>query len=501
MNDHSKPSILFATSEMFPLAKTGGLADVSAALPATLSLLGVDIRTIIPGYPGAMDCLVDRRIVCALDDIGGRLIEGTDPCSGLKVYLYDEPSLYDRNGSLYQDPNGADWYDNHRRYAAFCHAASRIACGSAGLGWQPDIVHANDWHTGLLPAILSARDAGRPATLFTIHNLAFQGNFDATLAPDLGLPDEMLTSEGIEFYGKLSFLKAGLRYADKLTTVSPTYAREVLTPEFGCGMDGLLRARAEDLTGILNGVDYSIWDPATDEALPHRYGVEDLSGKDGCKAAIREELGLDPSSAPLLIFVNRITQQKMADVLLAALPALIASGIQVAIHGQGDRTLEEALSAQAQNHGGRIAVDIGYDEQTARRLTAAADLSLTASRFEPCGLTTMYAMRYGALPVTRHVGGVADTVVDADEALSGGDEATGFVFAAESADEMLACIERAEKWYGRRDWSRVQRSAMRRDFGWERSARRYLELYRSLRPEAFEKKASREDCGKDSLAA
>jgi starch synthase len=501
MNDYRKPRILFATSEMFPLAKTGGLADVSAALPATLLRLGVDIRTIIPGYPGAIDCLVDRRIIGTLDDIGGRLIEGRDPCSGLKVYLYDEPALYDRDGSLYQDPNGTDWCDNHRRYAAFCHAASRIARGSAGLGWQPDIVHSNDWHTGLLPAILSAYDAPRPATLFTIHNLAFQGNFDAALAADLGLPNEMLTSDGIEFYGKLSFLKAGLRYADKLTTVSPNYAREVLTPEFGCGMDGLLRARADDLVGILNGVDYTIWDPGTDEALPHRYGVEDLTGKDGCKAAVRGQLGLDPSSAPLLIFVNRITHQKMADVLLAALPALIGSGIQVAIHGQGDRALEEALLAQAQSHGGRIAVDIGYDEQTARRLTAAADLSLTASRFEPCGLTTMYAMRYGALPVTRHVGGVTDTVVDADEALSGGEEATGFVFAAETVGEMLACVARAGQWYGRRDWSRVQKSAMRRDFGWERSAQRYLELYRNLRPDAFGETPDGEDCRKASLAA
>jgi starch synthase len=403
------------------------------------------------------------------------------PDTGLPVYLYDAPSLYRRGGSLYQDMAGRDWPDNHLRYAALCHAAAKLALGGAGIGWRPDVVHGNDWHAGLLPALLATAPGPRPATVFTIHNLAFQGNFDFGVLPDLWLPPDIAHDDGIEFFGRISFLKAGIRYADRLTTVSPTYAREILTPEYGCGMDGLLRQRARDLVGILNGVDYSIWDPAHDEALACNYHADDVSGKQLCKAAVQDELGLARSDRPMVIFVNRFTHQKMADVLLAALPSLVESGAQIVLHGQGDRGLEDAFrSAAANSDGAHLAVRVGYGETFARRLTAAADMSITASRFEPCGLTTMYAMRYGALPITRHVGGIADTVVDPDSAMAGDAGASGFVFKDDTPDQMVEGVRRASQWFRSHSWNDIQKSAMRRDFGWERSAQRYLELYGSL---------------------
>lgn len=475
--------VLFVSAEAFPLAKTGGLADVAAALPLALSQLGVDVRLLLPAYPQALDLLREKRVVATLDDIpgSGRLIAGWMPDTGLPVYLYDAPGLYRRNGTLYQDEHGSDWPDNHARYAALCHAACRIALGVESLKWKPALVHANDWHAALIPAILASSGPNRPRTLLTIHNMAFQGNFPCAAAGGLGLPAEMLSPNGIEFYGQVSFLKAGLLYSDRLTTVSPSYAREILTPEYGCGLDGVLRARADDLVGILNGVDYTVWDPAVDRDLPCRYAADDLAGKSACKAAIQDELGLGRTDAPLVIFVNRLTHQKMADVMLAALPAILADGAQFVVHGQGDKTLEDKLVAATQAHPDRIVVRIGYREALARKLKAAADISLTASRFEPCGLTTMYAMRYGALPVTRHVGGLRDTVVDPDSDNAKEDGATGFVFEDETPEAMASGIRRASSyWCRQRDWRRIQRSAMRRDFGWTRSAQRYLEVYQKL---------------------
>ena len=483
--DAEAPRVLFASSEAFPLAKTGGLGDVAGALPAFLAMLGVDVRIMLPGYPHAADLLEDRRVVARLEELPGQgaLIEGRMPDTGLLVYLYDAPTLYGRDGQLYQDQSGHDWPDNHLRYAAFCHAVAAVALGMAGLAWRPGIVHANDWHTGLVPALLG-REAERPATVFTIHNMAFQGNFPLGTAPDLGLMPELLTPDGIEFFGQVSFLKAGIRYSDRLTTVSPTYAREILTPKYGCGLDGLLKSRAADLVGILNGVDYKIWDPAVDTEITSRYTADDISGKAKCKAAVQAELGLEHSDAPLVIFVNRVTHQKMADLVFEALPALLQEGAQFVLHGRGEKSLETAFETAARYNVGRMVVRIGYDEKLTRRLTAAADISLTASRFEPCGLTTMYAMRYGTLPVTRHIGGLADTVVDAECPTHGEEHGTGFVFDAETPEEMAMCVRRAGRWFQERDWRRLQRSAMRRDFGWERSAQRYLNLYHDLLPHA-----------------
>ncbi len=477
--------VLFVSPEVVPLAKTGGLADVSAAFPVTLEAAGADVRIMMPGYPQALDTVIGKRVIAILDDglCHGRIIEAAVPASGMVVYLYDCPELYDRLGALYQNADGDDWWDNHLRFAAFCQAAAKVALGEATTGWRPDILHANDWHTGLLPFLLADRP-DRPATVFTIHNLAFQGNFDLDVAEQLHFPSHWLTPDGAEFFGRFSFLKAGIRFADQLTTVSPNYAKEILTPEFGCGMDGLLRSRADALTGILNGVDYSVWDPSTDAALTQRYAPSDLRGKVACKAALREETGLAQNAVPLMIFANRLTDQKMADILLQALPAILSQGIQVLVHGRGDRALEAAFAQAAHTAPGQLCVRIGYDEIFARRATAAADLSLTASRFEPCGLTTMYAMRYGALPVTRHVGGIADTVVDV-EGPANDEGPSGFVFGSATPDAMADSARRAADWYGRPHWFGLQQSAMRRDFRWGRSAQRYIELYRKMLPTAF----------------
>jgi starch synthase len=474
-----RPRVLFVSAEVFPLAKTGGLADVCGALPAALMRLGFDVVAMLPGYPSALDGLIEKEEGSALDlPLASRLVTGLSSLTGLPVVLFDCPALFRRGGTLYQDAAGVDWPDNDRRFFFFCRAAAEVALGHAGLGWRPDIVHAHDWHAGLLPALLRFARGPRPRTVFTIHNLAFQGNFPLETFRRFGLPPEALSPDGIEFFGRGSFIKAGIRYGDRITAVSPTYAREILTPEHGCGMDGLLRSRSRDLTGILNGIDRAVWDPAVDTALKARYSAEDLSGKEACKADLRQALGLAHGTrAPLMIYVNRLTHQKMADVVLAALPRLVADGVQVVVHGSGESEYETGFRAAAGAHPGRVAVEIGYREPLAHRLFAAADVALTPSRFEPCGLTTMYGMRYGAIPVTRPVGGLADTVSDAASAGGG----TGFVFAGGSPSDLLEGVRRAVQRYERgAEWGGLQRRAMKRDFGWERSAARYGEIYLGL---------------------
>ena len=315
--------VLFASAEAYPLAKTGGLADVCAALPAALASLGADIRLILPGYPSALDMTEGKQTVSSLPG-GGRLTRGTMPGRGLPVYLLDRPDLFCRTGGLYQDSDRRDWPDNHVRFAEFCNAVVHVALHGDGSGWRPDLVHANDWHTGLVPALLALGNSASPPTIFTIHNMAYQGNFPLGVVRDIGLPASLLTTDGAEFYGQISFLKAGIRYADRLTTVSPTYAREILTPEYGAGLDGLLRSRANDLIGILNGIDYTVWDPAKDVNLAECYSVGRMAGKRVCKAAVQEELDLERSDeVPLVSFVNRLTHQKMGDIMLQALPALL----------------------------------------------------------------------------------------------------------------------------------------------------------------------------------
>ena len=385
--------VLFASSEIYPLIKTGGLADVSAALPRALTALGVEMQLLLPGYPKAIEAAANKFVELEFADFMGagpmRLISARTPDTSLPIWLVDCPSLFRRSGGPYQDENEQDWPDNALRFATFNHVAARLSLGLLLSNWRADIVHANDWHTGLLPAILAKTPGQRPATVFTMHNLAFQGLFPADLYPGLGVLGDDLTPDGLEFYGKISFLKAGISYSDRLTTVSPTYAREILTAEYGCGLEGLLQSRVRDLVGILNGADYRIWDPATDAHLPANFNLQNIAGKRACKTALQSELGLEvDSEAALVVLVSRITQQKMADVVADALPGIIESGTQCALVGDGDRRLEERFEMAARQHPGRIAVRIGYEEPLAHRVVAGGDILLHPARYEPCGTHT-----------------------------------------------------------------------------------------------------------------
>jgi starch synthase len=409
------------------------------------------------------------------------------PGSELLAYLVDHPAFYDRPGNPYAGPDGRDWPDNHRRFGLFGWTAAELARG-ADAGWRPDILHLHDWHAGLTPAYLTARaPAGdHVATVFTVHNLAYQGLFPAALFPELALPPGFFSIDGVEFNGSVSFLKAGLFYADRLTTVSPTYAREIQTPAFGCGLDGLLRTRADTLTGILNGVDPRVWDPRHDAILPQSYGTEDAaSGKRAAKAALQRRLGLDQrQDAPLLGVVSRLTPQKGLDLVLACLPEIIGGGGRIALLGSGDSDLEQGFTASAAARNGEIAVEIGYDEALSHLIIAGADLMLVPSRFEPCGLTQLYALRYGTLSVVRRVGGLADTVVDATPATLADGSATGFAFDGDSPAALLSAIGRASVLFREPAmWLRMVSRAMTRDFSWDAAARRYVAIYRELRPD------------------
>lgn len=473
------PRVLLVTPEVFPLAKTGGLADVCAALPRALARRGADVRFLVPAYTRALDRVHAPRVAARLGPLLGvasaQLIQGAMPGSGLPVWLLDCPELYRRPGTLYQDPDGKDWPDNWQRFGLLAHAAARIALGEAQLDWQPEVVHCHDWHTGLAPYLIGRAAAPRPRTLFTVHNAAFQGNFPAEHAPHLGLPPEVLSPEAMEFWGQLSFLKAGVRYADRVNTVSPTYARELFTAEFGYGLEGLFRHRGSDFTGILNGIDTELWDPAADDGIAARFSADAPQGKADCKTALQAALHLarDPQ-APLVAFASRITWQKMADVTLERLPALLAanSRLQFALLGTGERALERGFLALAPHYPGRVSVRIAYTEDEERRLQAGADVLLHGSRYEPCGLAHKIAMRYGALPVVRRTGGLADTVREG---------VNGFMFESTAGEDLQAAVARCLATYAQRPdaWRAMRDHAMCGDYSWEQPALEYLALYRA----------------------
>lgn len=473
--------VLFVTSEAHPLARSGGLADVSRALPIALRQEGVDVRILMPGYPGAIGQLVKPRIEAHLGPQMGvcnaALISGQLPGSDVPVWLAHAPSLYSRAGGLYQNGEGQDWPDNAQRFAFLARVAAEVATRRL-TSWQPDVVHANDWHAGLVPLFLSQKPGPRPATVFTIHNLAFQGNFPGDVLPTIGVPEHVLAEDGIEFYGQVSYLKAGIRYSDKVTTVSPTYAREILLPGHGCGFDGLLRKRGRDFCGILNGIDMDAWNPATDAHLSHRFSIRDISGKRLCKADLKSELGLDcDSSAPVIGFVSRLAHQKMADIICDSVPAMVAAGAQFALVGEGDPAFEAAFKALEYRYPGKVAAHIGYRDALAHRLQAGSDILLAPARFEPCGLTQLYALRYGTVPIVRRTGGLADTVVDMETDRG----ATGFVFENPDIAGLLGAVERALAVYKEPlAWRRLQLKGMAEDFGWDASATRYGALYHQV---------------------
>jgi starch synthase len=483
--------VLYITAELYPWVKTGGLGDVAAALPPALVAQGADVRLLLPGFRGFLDAFSGITDVARLETpfAAERVRVGLARLPGSEsfAYLVDHPAFYDRPGNAYAGPDGGEWSDNHRRFGLLGWVAAEIA-RSADRVWRPDLLHGHDWHTGLAPAYLAARPpaGGHVPTVFTIHNLAYRGLFPASLFPELALPPEFFSIDGVEFFGMLSFIKAGLFYADRLTTVSPTYAREIQTPASGWGLDGLLRSRARALTGILNGVDTRFWDPRHDTALPRPYGTEDaVSGKQAAKTVLQGRVGLDPiENVPLFGVISRLIEQKGLDLALASLPAIIETGGQLALLGAGDSDLERSFSAAAVRYRGRVGVEIGYDESLAHLIIAGADVILVPSRFEPCGLTQLYGLRYGTLPLVRRVGGLADTVVDATPANLAEGVATGFAFDDDSPLALTAAVARSVALFGERgSWERMMRRAMTRDFSWGAAARRYIAVYRAMRPD------------------
>jgi starch synthase len=483
--------VLHAAAELYPWVKTGGLGDVVAGLPPALAALGIDTRLVLPGFRGFLDGLTDLTEIVGLQTPFAaepvRLACARVPGSKVLAYLVDHPDFYDRPGGPYVGPQDAAWTDNHRRFGLLGWVSAALAAG-ADPAWRPDILHGHDWHAALAHAYVAA-DLPAPAdvaSVFTIHNLAYQAIFPAAAFAELGLPADFFSIDGVEYWGQVSLIKAGLNFADRLTTVSPTYAREIQTPEFGAGLDGLLRRRAGDLVGILNGVDPLIWDPAGDRNLPRQYGRDDAdAGKAAAKAALQHRLGLDEhANAPLFGVVSRIAPQKGLDLLLAALPELVAGGAQLVLLGSGEHDLERAFAAAAAERRGRVAVEIGYYDDLSHLIVAGADVMLVPSRYEPCGLTQLYALRYGALPLVRRVGGLSDTVAPATAATLASGEATGFAFDHADAAALATAVAGAIGLYAETEiWRRMVQQAMRCDFTWTATARRYQALYTELRPQ------------------
>jgi starch synthase len=460
--------ILFVTPEFAPLTKTGGLGDVSAALPAALREQGIDARVLIPGYPAILGQAEPReRATLRVLGFDVRLLEADG------LWVLDCPPLYRRDGGPYQDASGADWGDNALRFAVLSNAASVLAGEASPLAWRPDCVHCNDWPTALAAAYLAFDKAAAAASLLTVHNLAFQGTFDAALLERLALPPRSFTLEGLEFHGRLSFLKAGLAYADAITTVSPSYALEIQGEALGCGLDGLLRRRRQSLSGILNGIDTAIWNPADDALIAVAYDAASLERKALNKQALqfRLRLKVEPQ-VPLLGAVSRLTHQKGSDLLAEAIDDLVALPAQLAVLGKGEQRMEEALRAAAARYPGRVSITTGFDESLAHAIEAGADLFLMPSRYEPCGLNQMYSQRYGTPPVAHATGGLIDTIEDGK---------TGFLFRPAESGALLAAVQRALQ--HRRDpgrWREMQRRGMQRDFSWSAAARQYAALYSRL---------------------
>ena len=472
--------VLAVASEVFPLVKTGGLADVVGALPGALRAHGIRVRTLVPGYPAVLEKVGAGEPAHFFSDLFGgpaRLVAGS--AAGLDLFVLDAPHLYVRPGSLYADRQGADWPDNAERFAALGRVAAEIGRGLV-TGFAPDVVHAHDWQAGLAPAYLHYAGGARPATIMTVHNLAFQGRFPADLMFRLGLPPSAYAIDGVEFYGGVGYLKAGLQLADRITTVSPTYAVEIRTAEAGTGLEGLLQARSSVLSGILNGIDEAVWNPATDPHLAARYDAARLDARLENKRALQQRFTLDQRDDALLFgVISRLSWQKGLDLLLAALPSLIAQDCQLVVLGSGDKDMEESFRAAAFGWTERMGAIIGYDEALAHLIQGGVDALIVPSRFEPCGLTQLCALRYGAVPVVARVGGLTDTIVDANEMALAAGVATGFQFAPVTLGALELAIGRAAAvWRDKDAWRRMQANAMRAEVGWERPARRYAELYR-----------------------
>jgi starch synthase len=473
--------ILFVTSEVYPLIKTGGLADVSNSLPKALAQTGQDVKLVIPNYHGLK--ITARVVERSLFKIGThtvRLLETMLPDSDVCIWLVDCPEYFDISGNPYVDFAGNAYGNNAERFALFCRAAIEIAMNRAGLDWTADVVHCHDWQAGLVPALLSL-EYKCPPTVFTIHNLAYQGLFSGLMAATLQLPSQLLSPDGLEFFSMISFIKGGIAYADKITTVSPTYAQDIQTAELGYGLEGLLVYRNQDLIGIINGIDDD-WNPQIDPFIAKNYSVDTLADKKENKKALQTHFNLPVDENILLIgLISRLVEQKGIDLILGCLSEMLTFPIQFVLLGSGDKGFEKQLREFAQANPNKLSLTLGYDEALAHLIEAGADVFLMPSRFEPCGLNQMYSQRYGTLPIVRKTGGLADTVVDTLPSTISDKTATGFVFNEASEGALLETIKRVVMFYGFPEiWHQIQVNAMSVDFSWKNSAEQYVDVYSKI---------------------
>lgn len=483
--------VLHVCAEIYPLLKTGGLADVAGALPPALARQGCDVRILVPGFPALLGGLEDLQPVVSLPTMFGadtiQLHRGKLPGTSTDVYVIEAPQLYGRTGNPYSDANNNAYPDNYLRFALLSWVGAQLTTG-LDPAWQAGIVHGHDWHAGLMPAYLKAAEirTGRRSagSIFTVHNLAYQGVFPPAIYDELALPAHFFAMHGIEFHGQVSFMKAGLFFSDKLTTVSPTYAREIQRPDQGCGLDGLLKDRTLDLYGILNGVDPEVWNPAIDKTIPARYTLHDIAGKRECKAALQKETGLAVRDDSLLFgVVSRLTEQKGLNLVLAGLPEILRRGGQLVVLGSGDPAMEAEFKEAAAAHPDALSVQIGYDEEKSHRIISGSDVILVPSLFEPCGLTQLYGMIYGTLPLVRKVGGLADSVADCSLENMSDNTATGFVFGEFSVEDFNTAVRRAFALQARKsEWQQVRQNGMGKEFSWDAAAAKYLSVYAPVAP-------------------
>ena len=478
--------VLFASSEVHPLVKTGGLGDVAGALPRALRALDVDVRLLIPGYPAVMSMPSLKRVRRNLQILPGLplvdLYRGLMPDAITPVFVIGCDGLYARDGGAYQNTDGSDWVDNAQRFGILSKVAAAMGCTDTPVRWRPDIVHLNDWQSALAAAYLARMSTRHSKTVLSIHNLSFPGTFRPHLMGELGLEPHDFQVNGFEFFGRLSFLKAGLYFSDWLSTVSESYAREIQHDAHGCGFQGLLNFRRARLVGILNGIDQSVWSPEVDASIAATYSPRDLEKKSMNKTALQRRLALRPDAGvPLLGMVTRLTYQKGVDLIEPAMAALSGEAVQLAILGSGDAALEKTLRRLAASNSANIAFVQGYDEALAHQIEAGSDLFVMPSRFEPCGLNQMYSMRYGTPPVVHRTGGLADTVIDASNANVANGTATGFVFEHPDVEGLVWALREAlSRYHDPISFRRIQLAGMIQDFSWERSAAAYLELYQRM---------------------
>jgi starch synthase len=474
--------VLSVASEVYPLIKTGGLADVVGALPKALAPEGIGMKTLVPGYPSVLAKLHSADVMHQFNDLFGgsaRLLHGKG--GGLDVFVIDAPHLYDRPGGPYAGPDGKDFADNHFRFAALGKAAEMLGRGLLP-DLMPKILHLHDWQSGLAAAYSKYGVGHKPGIITTVHNLAFQGQIPAYLLGMLGLPPEAYSVEGVEYYGAIGMLKSALLFADRITTVSPTYAREIATSDFGMGLDGLIRTRAAHVSGILNGIDTEVWNPEQDDLIAAPYGAKSLDGRIENRKALQAKLGLHIApKAPIFGVVSRLSWQKGLDLLLDAVPLIMAEGGQIALLGAGEPAIQQGFAAAARQHPGRIGCFFGYDEGLAHLIQAGSDVIAVPSRFEPCGLTQLCALRYGAVPLVARTGGLADSIIDANDMAVAAGVATGIQFAPVTREALEAAIRQTFRlWRSPKDWQRLQQNGMAADVSWTNPAKRYAALYREV---------------------